>query len=218
MAEIAVLAANRKPSDKFLTCSIRPSGIFGEGDSQLLPGLLQASLRGQSRFQIGENNNLFDYTYVQNVAYAHILAAAGLLETWRRQTAPLDHEKIDGEAFIITNDSPAYFWDFARAVWKEAGDTVGTDPKKVWVLPTGFALAVASIMEFILGIFGKEPSLSTYKVRFSVMTRYFSIVKAKQRLGYQPLVSLEEGIRRGVKDIMNRPGFDKRSTAEKKTQ
>ena len=184
----------------------------------MLPGLLQVSLRGQSRFQLGENNNLFDYTYVQNVAYAHILAAVGLLETWHRQMAPLDHEKIDGEAFIITNDCPAYFWDFARAVWKEAGDTVGTDPKKVWVLSTGFAFTIAGIMEFILGIFGKEPSLSTYKVRFSVMTRYFSIVKAKERLGYQPLVSLEEGIRRGVKDVMSRPGFDKRSAAEKKTQ
>jgi len=218
VAEIAVLEANRKSSDKFLTCSIRPSGVFGEGDSQMLPGLLQASIRGQSRFQLGENDNLFDCTYVQNVAYAHILAAVGLLETCRRQTAPLDHEKIDGEAFIITNDSPAYFWDFIRAVWKEAGDTVGTDPKKVWVLASGFALAIASIMEFILGIFGKEPSLSTYKVRFSVMTRYYSIVKAKQRLGYQPLVSLEEGIRRGVKEVMRRPGFDKRSAAEKKTQ
>lgn len=184
----------------------------------LLPGLLQASLRGQSRFQLGGNDNLFDYTYVQNIAYAHILAAAGLLETWCRPTAPLDHEKIDGEAFIITNDSPTYFWDFARAVWKEAGDTVGTDPEKVWVLGIGFALVIARIMEFILGIFGKEPSLNTYKVRFSVMTRYFSIVKAKQRLGYQPLVSLEEGIRRGVKEVMSRPGFDKRSVAEKKTQ
>jgi sterol-4alpha-carboxylate 3-dehydrogenase (decarboxylating) len=31
--------------------------------------------RGQTHFQIGDNNNLFDWTYVENVAYAHVLAA-----------------------------------------------------------------------------------------------------------------------------------------------
>lgn len=133
-------------------------------------------------------------------------------------TQPLDHEKVDGEAFIITNESPVYFWDFARAVWQEAGDTVGTNPSKVWVISTGWALFIASIMEIILGIFGKEPSLNRVKVRFSAMTRYHNIAKAKQRLGYEPQVSLEEGIRRGVPEVMSRLGLDKKVAAEKKTQ
>ena len=45
------------------------------GDRQLITGLLQTWERGQSHFQVGDNTNLFDWTYVGNVAYAHLLAA-----------------------------------------------------------------------------------------------------------------------------------------------
>lgn len=133
-------------------------------------------------------------------------------------TQPLDNEKVDGEAFHITNDCPVYFWDFARAVWKEAGDTVGTDLSKVWVIPTGWAFVIARILAFVVGIFGRTPTFTPVAVRFSSMTRYYNITKAKERLGYEPLVTLEEGIRRGVPEVMARFGWDKKRAAEKKTQ
>ena len=38
-------------------------------------GLYQAYQRGQTHFQVGDNNNLFDYTYVGNLADAHLIAA-----------------------------------------------------------------------------------------------------------------------------------------------
>jgi len=34
------------------------------------------------------------------------------------------------------------------------------------------------------------------------MSKYHSISKARARLGYEPIVSLEEGIRRGVEYIV----------------
>lgn len=40
-----------------------------------MTGLYQVYERGQTHYQIGENNNLFDWTYVGNVARAHLLAA-----------------------------------------------------------------------------------------------------------------------------------------------
>lgn len=40
-----------------------------------MTGFYQVYERGQTHFQIGDNNNLFDWTYVGNVAYAHLLAA-----------------------------------------------------------------------------------------------------------------------------------------------
>jgi sterol-4alpha-carboxylate 3-dehydrogenase (decarboxylating) len=180
--------------------------------------LLQASRKGQSRFQVGSNDNLFDWSYVGNVAHAHLLAAVGLLATSKLSIEPLDTEKIDGEAFFITNDSPMYFWDFARRVWLEGGDTLGVNPNKVWVLSAGFALAIATIAELVLGLFGKTPNLTRMKVRFSVMTRYFSIAKAKQRLGYTPIVSVEEGIRRGVRDVLKKEALDKANASTKKVQ
>jgi sterol-4alpha-carboxylate 3-dehydrogenase (decarboxylating) len=40
-----------------------------------MAGLYQVYLRKQTHFQIGDNTNLFDWTYVGNVARAHLLAA-----------------------------------------------------------------------------------------------------------------------------------------------
>ena len=129
IAEELVLAANRKYGD-MLTIALRPAGIFGEGDMQLIPNLLLAYKKGQTRFQLGGNENIFDFTYVGNVAYAHILAAVALMDTHALTTQPLDHEKVDGEAFLITNAQPICFCDFTRMVWKAEGDT--TTPDKVW--------------------------------------------------------------------------------------
>ena len=43
-------------------------------DMQLIPGFLNAALENKHRFQVGPNKTLFDYTYVENVAWAHICA------------------------------------------------------------------------------------------------------------------------------------------------
>ncbi|KAK4892494.1 erg26, C-3 sterol dehydrogenase [Elasticomyces elasticus] len=208
LAETHVLAANRSKSHPdFLTCAIRPSAMFGEGDVQLLPPGLSAYYRGQTKFQIGDNENLFDFTEITNVAHAHHLALAALLATYDRTqrglAAPLDNEKVDGEAFFITNDSPVYFFDFARMCWAAAGDK--TQPNQVWVLSKGLGLFLATIMEWVFWIFklGK-PGLTRQQVKYTCMTRFYSIDKAKRRLGYKPVVKLEDGIRRGVKDALFR--------------
>lgn len=200
---MAVLEAN-DPSKNFFTCAIRPAAIFGEGDVQLLPPMVKAAKSGQSRFQLGANDNMFDFTYVGNIAHAHLLAAMGLLATHRMTTKPLDHEKVDGEAFFITNDSPTYFWDFAHSVYREAGATVGIDPKSVWHIGAGLAIMIASLAETALWPLGRSPNLTRSRVRYSTLTRYYNITKAKQRLGYEPIVSLEEGIKRGVRDVLAR--------------
>ncbi|KAK1070964.1 erg26, C-3 sterol dehydrogenase [Friedmanniomyces endolithicus] len=207
-AETHVLASNRAPSHPdFLTAAIRPSAMFGEGDVQLLPPGLSAYYRGQTKFQIGDNENLFDFTEITNVAHAHHLALAALLATRDRDAkglaAPLDNEKVDGEAFFITNDSPVYFFDFARMCWAAAGDQ--TQPSQVWILSKEFGLFVATIMEWMFWLFrlGK-PNLTRQQVKYTCMTRFYNIDKAKRRLGYKPVVKLEEGIRRGVRDALFR--------------
>lgn len=43
-------------------------------------GLSQVYERNQTHFQVGDNTNLFDWTYVGNVAHAHLLAADKLSE------------------------------------------------------------------------------------------------------------------------------------------
>ncbi|KAH0558390.1 hypothetical protein GP486_004949 [Trichoglossum hirsutum] len=193
-AEVLVLAANRKGG--MLTTAIRPAGIFGEGDVQLVAPMFAAYKAGKTGFQLGDNNNLFDFTYVTNAAHAHLLAAVALLYACHNKIPTPDRRRVDGEAFFITNDQPAYFWDFPRAVWKAAGDTTGIDVK---IISKGVGLAIATILEWLWWAAGKEPSLSRRQVKYSCMTRYYNIGKAKERLGYKPIVSLPDGVEKTVK-------------------
>jgi len=198
-----VLEANRS-SPSFLSCAIRPAAIFGEYDNTILKKTL--NIKGAStKFQIGSNDNLFDYTHVKNVAHAHLLAAEALLQTLQLGIEPLDHEKVDGEAFFITNDSPVYFWDMIRRVWQERGlpDDKAYDMKKVFVMGTGLAMVISTLLELIMGLFGKTPNFTRLAVRNSSMTRYYNIDKAKMRLKYQHIVGLEDGVVTGVKSLVN---------------
>ncbi|KAI1382169.1 sterol-4-alpha-carboxylate 3-dehydrogenase [Hypoxylon crocopeplum] len=195
-AEKLVLEANRTEGTDFLTTAIRPSGIFGEGDMQLVYHAINIFREGKDKVQVGLNENLFDFTYVENVAHAHLLAARALLVTHAASTAPLDHEKVDGEAFIITNDSPVYFWDLMRAIWRAAGSQKGTD--HVWVMSRDVGTLLGLLSEIAFGIIRKTPTFNRQRIVFSTMTRYYDIAKAKRRLGYQPLVSLSDGVKRTV--------------------
>jgi sterol-4alpha-carboxylate 3-dehydrogenase (decarboxylating) len=186
-----------------LTCAIRPAGITGEKDTLLSFKMLELGYLGSNtslRLQLGENNNLFDFTYVGNVAYSHLLAAHKLLATSARYSAggdaPLDYERVDGETFIITNDAPMYFWDFPRAMWNLLDRPV--EPHTVWPLPEGALSVIGGIFEAVYGLLGKTPKLTRKIVRYSCMTRFYSCQKAKDRLGYTAVISMDEAIARTV--------------------
>lgn len=181
IAETTVMESH---SENFKTVCLRPAGIFGPGDRQLVPGLRAAARLGQSKFQIGDNNNLFDWTYVGNVADAHVLAAEKLLD-------PVSAYKVGGETFFITNDAPTYFWTLARTVWKADGHI----DKYNIVLQRPTAILVGYLSEFFSGLLKKEAGLTPFRVKVVCAFRYHNISKAKEILGYKPAVDLETGIR-----------------------
>ncbi|GAA5954236.1 hypothetical protein JCM10213_003353 [Rhodosporidiobolus nylandii] len=86
-AEKIVLEANGK--DGLLTCALRLGGIIGPGDRQVLPGFIGVYKAGQSAFQMGSNQNLFDFVTLRNVVHAHLLAAE------RLGAPPLDPRELD---------------------------------------------------------------------------------------------------------------------------
>ena len=186
-----------------VTCAIRPAGILGEKDTTVTHKILEHGSKASAavlKMQLGDNDNLFDFTYVGNIAYAHMLAAHRLLATYTRyesnQGGPLDLERVDGEAFNITNDSPIYFWDATRAMWALIDRVV--EPHEVWALPEGLLGTIGGLAETVMGLFGKTPRLTRRMVRYSCMTRYYSVEKAKYRLAYLPVVPVDEGIARAV--------------------
>ena len=70
LGEKLVLAANGRGG--LATVALRPSGIFGEGDPLLVPLTVAKAKEGKMKFIIGSGENLMDFTYVGNVAQAHL--------------------------------------------------------------------------------------------------------------------------------------------------
>lgn len=180
IAEAHVLKA---ATDNFYTIALRPAGIFGPGDRQMIPNIRAIAFRGQHKFQLGNNLNLFDFTYVGNVAYSHALATQQLF-------LPDVRPSINGQAFFITNDSPIYFWSMARAVWKADGFV---DDAK-FVIPRDLGIAIGYISEAVSKLTGKEPGLTPFRVRTTCADKYYNISKAKELLHYAPPTGLEQGI------------------------
>ena len=134
--------------------------------------------------QIGSNENLFDWTYIENAAHAHVLAADRLSPSHPK------HTSVAGEAFFVSNGEPWRYWDFPRALWREAGHI----PGKVTVIPRAVAYVLAAIMEFVCWLRGTEPTLTRFRVHYMCATRYCNIEKARKALDYDPPVPLDEGI------------------------
>ncbi len=77
LGERMVLAANG--AGGVATVALRPSGIFGERDPLLVPLTVAKARQGKMRFVIGSGANLMDFTYVVNVAQAHVLVSLSSL-------------------------------------------------------------------------------------------------------------------------------------------
>jgi sterol-4alpha-carboxylate 3-dehydrogenase (decarboxylating) len=93
------------------TCVLRPSVLFGKGDMQLLPPIHACLAKQETPWVVGDGINLWDVTYVDNVADAHILAAENLMSS---KTAA-------GEIFFIQNNEPISFRDLSLEIWKNFG-------------------------------------------------------------------------------------------------
>ncbi|KAL8912455.1 MAG: hypothetical protein Q9171_002548 [Xanthocarpia ochracea] len=197
-AEAIVLAA----SDEHLaTCSLRPSVIFGPGDRQMIPALRACIEKGETPFIIGNGLNMWDVTFVGNVADAHVLAMENLLST---RTAA-------GQALFISNEQPIPFRDFCRAVWKSFGHYPPFQVK----IPQRLATFVGSVAEWATWLTGNEATLSRGSVQDACQVRYCCGVKAREVLGYKPRVSIEEGIRISCDEFAKRSTMQERSNERK---
>lgn len=162
----------------------------------MLPGLIERYNAGNANTQIGDNTNLFDFTYVGNCAHAHLLAAVLLLKTSSGET--LKNGTVDGEAFFVSNDQPMPFWTFGRKVFDLLPGDKSTG--KVKVLSRRQALIIATILEWVYWCFrlGK-PALTLSAVYYCCLTSWLNNTKAKKRLGYEVQVDLDEAIKKSIK-------------------
>ena len=189
--EAMVLSANGK--NGLLTCAIRPSGIFGPGDRLAVPAFAKSARAGKLKFILGDGKNMFDWTFVENVAHAHLCAERALVP------GEFTGEHVaSGKAFFITNDEPIPFWEFLTKIITGLGY-----PKPKANIPAPLILTLAEAYESlttVLAPLGVKPAVNFNPVRLRLVTvtRTFNCNRAKELLGYKPIVSLEEGIQRTI--------------------
>jgi len=211
IAERLVLAANgTEEVGGLLTAAVRPAGITGEGDmGGIAYGVCKTAAVApawQLNLQLGQGDNLFDTTYVGNVVLGLLLVADGLLKTSKRAGESgmkdggiLEHERVDGEAFIVTNDQPCYFWEITRFMYSRMGREGVCGRDKVWALPEDFAALIGGLSEIVGAVTGRKGKINRQTVKYSCINRYYSCEKLKRRCGYVPVVGVEEGLVRSVK-------------------
>ena len=180
IAERYVLEQN---DDTLLTCALRPHLIFGEDDDSLMPRLLSRA-KAKRLPIIGDGQNLVDWTYVQNVADAHVLALEAL-----------EKGRAAGEAYFITNGEPKNPWVWFNQILSACG--VDEITKKVSLKKARTAGKVFDFVWRTFGLKGEPPMTENAAVQVAT-THTFSIEKAARDLGYKPKVNMHEATEKTI--------------------
>ncbi|XP_072482434.1 sterol-4-alpha-carboxylate 3-dehydrogenase, decarboxylating isoform X2 [Notamacropus eugenii] len=184
-----VLNAN-EPSSNFLTTAIRPHGIFGPRDQQLVPILVEAARSGRMKFMIGNGKNLVDFTFVENVVHGHILAAEHLSSD----------SGLCGQAIHITNDEPVPFWAFLSRILTGLNYEAPKYHIPYW-LAYYLAFFLSLVIMVISPLIKVKATFTPMRVALAGTYHYYSCERAKKLLGYQPLVTLDHAVERTVKSF-----------------
>jgi len=175
-AERLVLAAN---GPVLKTCALRPHLIWGPGDNQLLPRLIEKNRAGRLRLPAPEKK--IDTVYIDNAARAHILAVESLAGS----------AAAAGKAYFISNGEPLPNGEIISRLLEAAGE----HPDVRRVAP-GLANAAAGMVEGLWRLTGRhsDPPLSRFVVEHLATAHWYDLSAARQDLGYRPEVSISEGL------------------------
>lgn len=202
LADAAVLGAD---GANLRTATLRLPTIYGEGDTNFIPQLLASVRKGEHKMQLGDDKKLFEFVYVKSAAEAHVLAAKALLlrTDAARGRGSRDGPKVHGEAFFITDSEPRHFFDFAREAYAAAGHPVS--PNEIKRMPFGLVQAMASVGEWAywgLTLGRLTPQMRRQSIDHLDKGCHWSIEKARQRLGYAPVLDQHTAIKRSMQWAM----------------
>jgi nucleoside-diphosphate-sugar epimerase len=179
IAEQLVLAQN---DAQLATVALRPRLIWGVGDNQLLPRLVERAKAGRLRF-VGDGYNRIDTTYVDNAAQAHFDAFDHL--------AP--GAACAGRAYFISNGEPKTVREIVNGLLQAAGA-----PTVDKTIPFRVAYVAGVVCEGLwhaLPLKG-EPPMTRFLAEQLNTTHWYDMGPARRDFGYVPTVSIAEGLRR----------------------
>ncbi len=172
IAEQRVLAAN---TERFVTSVVHPSWIWGGVDDHSLIALKKA-VKNHQFMWINQGNYPFVTTHVANVCQGAILAA---------------ERSRGGQAYFLADADVVQFRAWVTQLLATQTIRVGAIS-----IPLGMAWTSAALMEWawrMMRLKG-EPPMSRTTVRLIGQGFTVSDRKARQELGYTPIISREQGL------------------------
>jgi nucleoside-diphosphate-sugar epimerase len=171
----AELAAGAGIKDGLPIAIVRPGAIYGEGDVRFLR--LFRAIQQRRFAMVGSGETRLHMVHVDDLV-------RGILLTGSRPEA-------HGETFLIAGAEAPTLNEIAASI----ADVVGSKRPKLHV-PVWPVYAAAWLCETVCVRLRVEPPLHRRRVGFFTHHREFDITKARQLIGYEPRVTLAEGLRR----------------------
>jgi len=179
VAEREVLAAN---GAGFATVALRPRLIWGPGDTQILPKLVERARSGRLRL-VGSGDNLVDTTYIDNAAQAHFDALEHLYPG----------AACAGRAYFVSNGEPWPLREVLNGLLRAADA-----PEVRKTIPFGAAYALGAVCEGLwtaLPLKG-DPPMTRFLAEQLGTAHWYSMAPAARDFGYVPKVTMAEGLER----------------------
>jgi nucleoside-diphosphate-sugar epimerase len=173
LAEQAVRQANRPGS--FETVVVRPRFVWGPGDTTVLPSLVAAVESGQFRW-IGGGRHRTSTTHVDNAVEGMWLAA---------------ERGVAGAAYFVTDGEPQVFREFVTRLLATKGLEPGDGELP---LPVARTIAAAGEAAWRALPLPGSPPLTRMALWVSSLECTIDISRARAELGYEPVVSIDEGL------------------------
>jgi nucleoside-diphosphate-sugar epimerase len=176
-AEKLVLASN---APDLATVALRPHLVWGPGDQQLLPRLLARARAGRLRL-VGDGQKLVDTTYIDNAVSAHLSAGDAL--------SP--QASCAGRAYFIAQGEPMPSAELLNAFLR-AADL----PPETRTVSARFAWWAGAAAEACFHLLGRaeEPPLTRFAAEQLATAHWYDLGAARRDLGYEPAVSMEQGL------------------------
>ena len=176
-AEAEKLVLNFYKEKGLETTVVRPSNVWGAGDTVILPRVAMAAKKGILH-PMGSGKRFVTPCHLDNLVNALLMLA--------------ENENAPGNIYFINDGVKIPYMEFLAKQLKASG--INWEPG--FSIPYKFAYAVAAVLEIVFKLkkSKKPPVLTKMAVAALSGSRSYSIEKARTELGYEPSVNIDEGM------------------------
>ncbi|OPY02998.1 MAG: 3 beta-hydroxysteroid dehydrogenase/Delta 5--_4-isomerase [Syntrophorhabdus sp. PtaB.Bin047] len=171
-----LMAASGNGNGKVPGVILRPATIYGPGGPVFTP-LIGISLFDKVFMILGKKKMRLPLVYIDNLVDAIILC--------------MEDDRAAGQTFNVIDDEGTTKEDYVRKL------AAGVFPRSRSVsLPYWFVYSSVRFQEAVFRMMHRDPVLTRYRLSSASADTAFSNTKIKERIGWRPRVSLEEGLSR----------------------